>query len=102
MTELSESSARNGALLYLGAVNGLYVLRGAETRTSWQALSDGLPNQESCAVLREALDIDDASPCGVYLGTNRGQVFASADEGDSWQLIAEVSASVRVVRVRAA
>jgi hypothetical protein len=80
----------------------LYVLRGDETRTSWQALSDGLPNQESFAVLREALDIDNATPCGGYLGTNRGQVFASADEGDSWQRIAEVSASVRVVRVWAA
>ena len=55
---------------------------------------------ESCAVLREALDIDDATLCGLYLGTNRGQVFASADEGDSWQLIAELGDSVRVVRIR--
>jgi hypothetical protein len=52
-------------------------------------------------VLREALDIDDASPCGLYLGTNRGQVFASANEGDSWRLIAELGASVRVVKVQA-
>ena len=67
---------------------------------SWCALSNGLPNQESCAVLREALTIDAAEPCGLYLGTNRGQIFASADEGESWQEIAAVGASVRVVRVR--
>jgi photosystem II stability/assembly factor-like uncharacterized protein len=88
---------------YLPVIRGqLLVHRSRDSGNSWQALSDGLPNQESCAVLREALDIDDATPCGLYLGTNRGQVFASADEGDSWRLIAEVSASVRVVRVRAA
>jgi len=52
-------------------------------------------------VLREALDIDDAIPCGLYLATNRGQVFASVDEGDSWRMIAELGASVRMVRARA-
>jgi hypothetical protein len=86
---------------YLPVIRGqLLVHRSRDGGRSWQALSDGLPLQESCAVLREALDIDDATPCGLYLGTNRGQVFASADEGDSWRLIAELGASVRVVRVR--
>jgi photosystem II stability/assembly factor-like uncharacterized protein len=67
---------------------------------SWRALSDGLPDQEICAVLREAFVIDDAEPCGLYLGTNRGQVFASNDEGESWRQVAEVGASVRVLRAR--
>ena len=84
---------------YLPVIRGqLLVHRSRDGGRSWQALGEGLPEQESCAVLREALDIDDATPCGLYLGTNRGQVFASADEGDSWRMIAEIGASVRVVR----
>jgi hypothetical protein len=34
-------------------------------------------------VLREALPIGEREPCGLYLGTNCGQIFASADEGNS-------------------
>jgi photosystem II stability/assembly factor-like uncharacterized protein len=86
---------------YLPVIRGqLLVHRSRDGGRSWQALGTGLPQQESCAVLREALDIDDATPCGLYLGTNRGQVFASTDEGDSWRRIAKLGASVRVVRAR--
>ena len=77
----------------------LLVHRSRDGGRTWQALGEGLPIQAGCAVLREALTIDEATPCGLYLGTNRGQVFASADEGDTWRLIAEVGASVRVVQV---
>ena len=30
-----------------------------------------------------------ADPCGVYFGTRSGKLFASADEGASWQTVAE-------------
>src|SRR5579875_213057 len=40
-------------------------------------------------VLRHGLCTDSLDPCGVYVGTNTGQLFASADRGDSWKLIAE-------------
>jgi photosystem II stability/assembly factor-like uncharacterized protein len=78
----------------------LLVHRSRDAGRTWQALGAGRPEQESCAVLREALAIDDREPCGLYLGTNRGQIFASADEGNTWSLAAEVGSSVRVVRVR--
>jgi hypothetical protein len=35
-------------------------------------------------VLRDARAIDSLDPCGVYFGTSGGQVYASADAGDSW------------------
>jgi photosystem II stability/assembly factor-like uncharacterized protein len=86
---------------YLPVIRGQIVVhRSRDGGRTWQALSDGLPVQESCAVLREALAIDADEPCGLYMGTNRGQLFASADAGESWRQIGEVDASVRVVRVR--
>lgn len=38
-------------------------------------------------VLREAMDVDGLDPCGVYFGTTGGQVYGSADGGDSWEPI---------------
>ena len=35
-------------------------------------------------VLRDAMAVDSCEPCGVYFGTTGGQVYASADAGDSW------------------
>jgi hypothetical protein len=35
-------------------------------------------------VLRDAMSVDALDPCGVYFGTSGGQVYASADAGESW------------------
>jgi hypothetical protein len=35
-------------------------------------------------VLRDAMSVDSLDPCGIYFGTTGGQVYASADSGDSW------------------
>jgi hypothetical protein len=40
-------------------------------------------------VLRQALATDRHDPAGVYFGTNGGQLYASADEGESWSCLAE-------------
>lgn len=88
-----------------GADNELPIIRGQLTvyrsrnaGQSWEALVTGLPSEIQCAVLREALTIDEGQPCSLYLGTNQGQLFVSPDEGDNWQLAAEVAASIRVVK----
>ena len=67
-------------------------LRVARSRTGggeWELLARGLP-QEHCYVdvLREAMSVDRMDPCGVYVGTTGGDVFASADGGDTWTAIA--------------
>jgi hypothetical protein len=31
--------------------------------------------------------VDALDPCGVYFGTTGGQVYVSADAGDSWMAI---------------
>ncbi len=66
----------------------LRVYRSRTGGESWKALTDGLP-QEHCYVnvLRDAMAVDTADPCGVYFGTTGGQVYASSDGGDSWDAI---------------
>lgn len=63
----------------------LRVYRSRTGGNEWEALTTGLP-QENCYVniLRDAMATDLLDPCGVYVGTTGGQVYASADSGDSW------------------
>ena len=64
----------------------LRVYRSRDGGATWQSASMGLPSEHVyVTVLREAMAIDSRDPCGVYFGTSGGQVFASADAGDSWQ-----------------
>ncbi len=61
------------------------VYRSRTGGNEWEALTKGLP-QSDCYVnvLRSALAIDSLDSCGIYFGTTGGQVYASADSGDSW------------------
>jgi photosystem II stability/assembly factor-like uncharacterized protein len=63
----------------------LRVYRSRTGGNEWQALTDGLP-QKDCYVdiLRDAMAVDTLDECGVYFGTTGGQVYASADSGDTW------------------
>ena len=63
----------------------LRVFRSRTGGNEWEPLTKGLP-QENCYVnvLRDAMSVDSLDKCGVYFGTTGGQVYASADSGDSW------------------
>jgi BNR/Asp-box repeat protein len=63
----------------------LRVYRSRSGGNEWEALTKGLP-QRDCYVniLRDAMAVDALDKCGVYFGTTGGQVYASADAGDSW------------------
>jgi photosystem II stability/assembly factor-like uncharacterized protein len=63
----------------------LRVYRSRTGGTNWEALTNGLP-QENCYVnvLRNAMCVDKLDPCGVYFGTTGGQVYGSPDGGDHW------------------
>jgi photosystem II stability/assembly factor-like uncharacterized protein len=68
----------------------LRVFRTSDAGASWQGLGDGLPQAEAYeTVLRDALGVDAADPCGVYFGTRSGKLFASVDEGQSWTTVAD-------------
>ena len=66
----------------------LRVYRSRTGGNEWEPLTRGLP-QSHCYVnvLRDAMAVDRLDPCGVYFGTTGGQVYASADAGDSWTAI---------------
>jgi hypothetical protein len=63
----------------------LRVFRSRTGGTEWEPLTKGLP-QKDCYVnvLRDAMAVDSLDKCGVYFGTSGGQVYVSADAGDSW------------------
>lgn len=67
------------------------VYRTENAGESWEPLTNGLPMGAGVrlGVLRHAMCADTQNPCGVYVGTNTGQLFASRDRGDSWNLIAD-------------
>ena len=67
----------------------LRVYRSRTGGQEWEALTKGLPQRDCYVnVLRDAMAIDSLDSCGVYVGTTGGQVYASADAGDSWVTLA--------------
>jgi photosystem II stability/assembly factor-like uncharacterized protein len=79
----------------------LRVYRSRTGGNEWEALTKGLPQQDCYVnVLRDAMCIDTLDPCGVYFGTTGGQVYASADAGDSWMPIVRDLPAVLSVEVQ--
>jgi hypothetical protein len=72
------------------------IYRTRDGMETWETLTNGLPSGPGVrlGVLRHGMTTDSADPCGVYVGTNTGQIFASADCGDSWRLIADFLPSI--------
>ena len=79
----------------------LRVYRSRTGGHEWEALTNGLP-QSNCYVnvLRDAMAVDSLDACGVYVGTTGGQVYASADAGDSWSPIVRDLPAVLSVEVQ--
>ena len=79
----------------------LRVYRSRTGGNEWEALTKGLP-QENCYVnvLRDAMAVDTLDKCGIYFGTSGGQVYCSADAGDSWNPIVRDLPGVLSVEVQ--
>jgi hypothetical protein len=79
----------------------LRVYRSRTGGDEWEALTNGLPQQDCYVnVLRDAMAVDALDPCGVYFGTTGGQVYASADSGDTWNPIVRNLPAVLSVEVQ--
>ena len=79
----------------------LRVYRSRTGGNEWEPLTKGLP-QKDCYVnvLRDAMAVDSLDKCGIYFGTTGGQVYASADAGDSWNPIVRDLPAVLSVEVQ--
>ena len=65
------------------------VWRTKDAGSSWEKLTNGLPQSDAyIGVLRQGMSADTYDVPGYYFGTSTGQVFASADDGETWTEIA--------------
>jgi photosystem II stability/assembly factor-like uncharacterized protein len=79
----------------------LRVYRSRTGGNEWEELTNGLPQRDCYVnVLRDAMSVDSLDPCGIYFGTTGGQVYASADSGDSWNPIVRDLPAVLSVEVQ--
>jgi photosystem II stability/assembly factor-like uncharacterized protein len=79
----------------------LRVYRSRSGGNEWEALTNGLPQQDCYVnVLRDAMAVDTLPECGVYFGTTGGQVYASANAGDTWAPIVRDLPAVLSVEVQ--
>jgi hypothetical protein len=66
----------------------LRVYRTQNAGESWEALSNGLPQEHALeTILRDGLSADHLQPTGLYFGTRNGKLFGSSDAGESWSAI---------------
>lgn len=76
----------------------LRVHRTRDAGESWSEVGAGLPDRSWTSVLRDAFCADDAERTGLYVGTRDGCVYASADEGETFDLVVDHLPDVLVVR----
>ena len=81
----------------------LRVYRTKNAGKKWEPMTKGLPQKQAYeTVLRDAMSVDSLEPAGVYFGTRSGKVFASHDEGKSWNSVIDglpPVVNVKVARV---
>jgi len=79
----------------------LRVYRSRTGGNEWEALTNGLPQRDCYVnVLRDAMAVDSLDSCGIYFGTSGGQVYGSANAGDSWTAIVRDLPPVMSVEVQ--
>jgi hypothetical protein len=74
------------------------VHRTRDAGATWTELGEGLPDAAWTAVMRDAFCADEGDPTGIYVGTRDGCLYASADEGDTFTLVADHLPDVLAVR----
>ncbi|MBN1091975.1 exo-alpha-sialidase [Blastococcus sp. TML/M2B] len=76
----------------------LRVHRTRDVGATWTESAAGLPDAAWTAVLRDAFCVDEGDPTGVYVGTRDGCVYASRDEGETFELVVDHLPDVLAVR----
>lgn len=68
----------------------LRVFRTSDAGATWEPMTKGLPQEQAfMGVYRDSLCTDTLPSAGIYMGTNTGQLWVSADDGDSWKMVTQ-------------
>jgi photosystem II stability/assembly factor-like uncharacterized protein len=74
------------------------VWKTTDAGRTWSGKREGLPQANAYfGVLRQALATDTMTPAGVYFGTSTGLLYASTNEGERWNLVAQYLPSISSV-----
>ncbi|MBV9994712.1 MAG: glycosyl hydrolase [Caulobacteraceae bacterium] len=78
------------------------VYRTGDAGRSWIRQDRGFPAEQGwLTVKRQAFCADAADPLGLYLGATNGELWASANEGESWRCVAQRLPEIYSVTVAA-
>lgn len=81
---------------------GHFAVWGTDDRgEEWFRLDNGLPEKSYYTVLRDGMVADQEDPCGLYFGTTTGQLYASRDQGNHWDRVADELPPILSVSVSA-
>ena len=82
-------------------IDGALKVYRSRSSGDWEPLTRGLPQQDCYVnVLRDAMAVDRLEECGIYFGTTGGQVYASADGGETWSAIVRDLPAILSVEVQ--
>jgi photosystem II stability/assembly factor-like uncharacterized protein len=77
----------------------LRVYRTKNAGESWEALTEGLPQEDAFeTILRDSMKADANNPTGLYFGTRNGKLFGSSNGGESWTAISEGLPAITCVK----
>ena len=77
----------------------LRVYRTRNAGESWEALTEGLPQEDAFeTILRDSMKADTNDPTGLYFGTRNGKLFGSNNGGNSWTAISEGLPAITCVK----
>jgi photosystem II stability/assembly factor-like uncharacterized protein len=77
----------------------LRVYRTRDAGESWEALTEGLPQEDAFeTILRDSMKADANDPTGLYFGTRNGKLFGSNNGGESWTAISEGLPAITCVK----
>ena len=80
----------------------LRVYRTTNAGESWDALTEGLPQEDAFeTILRDSMKADANDPTGLYFGTRNGKLFGSNNGGESWTAISEGLPAITCVKTAA-
>ena len=74
-----------------------HLIQEAADRAARKIASEGAVSED---ILRDAMAVDSLDSCGIYFGTTGGQVYGSADGGDTWAPIVRDLPAVVSVEVQ--